>query len=129
MQRIKVNRVESKPTQKGGTMVAIYDDKNTRFSGSLKELQEVRQGDVIEADIEVGGRYNNITVVKSIQHIESTLVSVQPCSENPTPRHPYATTDAQVAFQGTIELIASKVINSEHPLSKAAVRWAMARLT
>ena len=127
MQRIKVKRVESRAMQKGGAMVALYDEKNTRFSGFLKELKDIRDGDTVEADIQVVGRYNNIVSVTAIQHdSDSKLIPTSDVDEGSTTATSIA--EAQTAFKGAVDLMATRIINSEHPLARAAVRWAVAKL-
>ena len=130
MQKIKVSRVESKPTQKGGTMVALYDEKNARFSGFLKELQDVKEGDTVEAEIQIDGKYNNITAVKIVQHDAGAKSAPVMRNGAPSPEQleVQASAEAQTAFRGATDLLAAKIINSEHPLAKAAIRWALARL-
>lgn len=71
MQKIKVARKEQKETAKGNTMVAVFDEKNVRFSGFLPELKDIMEGDTIEAEIEVDGKYNNIKSVKILSHGEA----------------------------------------------------------
>ncbi len=71
MQKIKVARKEMKETTKGNTMVAVFDEKNVRFSGFLPELKDIIEGDTIEAEIEVFGKYNNIKAVKFLSHGEA----------------------------------------------------------
>jgi hypothetical protein len=68
MQTIKVTKVENSPTQNGGMLYKIEDDKQGHFSGFCKELHEVVIGDILEAEIEVKGRFNNITKVLKIEH-------------------------------------------------------------
>ena len=127
MQKIKVSRVESKPTQKGGTMVALYDEKNIRFSGFLKELQEVKEGDIVEADIEIDRKYNNIKSLKILQH-DAAPAPAQSNGKHAETLDSKTSIEAQVAFKGAIDLIAAKIIDSTHPLAKGAIRWACARL-
>ncbi len=68
MQKITVVKKEMKQTQKGTMMVALYDEKNTRFAGFLPELKDVIEGDTVEAEIEVDGKYNNIKAIKVLSH-------------------------------------------------------------
>ncbi len=71
MQKMVVAKKEMKTTAKGNLMVALFDDKNTRFSGFLPELKDILEGDTIEAEIEVDGKYNNIKAVKFLSHGEA----------------------------------------------------------
>ena len=71
MQKIIGPRKESKPGPKGGTVVALFDDKGTRFSAfaeKVEGLQDVQEGDTVEADIRVDGKFNNIITVKVLSH-------------------------------------------------------------
>jgi len=80
MQKIKISRIESKPTKKPGSILtAIYDEKDTRFSGFDTKLKDLQPGDTIQAEIEVDGKFNNI---KSFTLIEKG--TLQPAAP-PTP--------------------------------------------
>ena len=129
MQKIKVARIESKPTTKGGTVVALFDEKNTRFSGFLKELQDVKEGDTVEAEIQVDGKYNNITALKVVQHDAAPA----PTRANGNGNHcespdARASIETQTAYKGVIDLLANKVIPVDHPLARNALKWAWDRL-
>jgi hypothetical protein len=128
MQKIKVVRAESKPTPKGGTVVAIYDDKNTRFSGFLKELQDVQEGDIIEADIQVDGKYNNIVALGKIIKSGTDTKPEQPVVTTNTLTAKDRSIEEQVATKNGIDLLVAKVIDLNHPLAKASIRWSLSRL-
>lgn len=68
MQKIKVAKVSQKPVANGGTMVLVEDDKGARFSGFDKSLQEIKEGDIINAEIQVDGKYNNIKSFELVEH-------------------------------------------------------------
>ncbi len=139
MQKIKVIKVESKPTAKGGTMVAVFDEKNTRFSGFLKELQDVKAGDTIEAEIQVDGKYNNITAVKILEHgqIAGGPSANQSGSSDAMSKEEWAeknriernSIEAQVAFKGIMEVAASGYRSEEFDLVfYKALDWASEKL-
>ena len=76
MQKIKVAKVSQKPVANGGTMVLVEDDKGARFSGFDKSLQEIKEGDIINAEIQVDGKYNNIKSFELVEH--GTLTKTEP---------------------------------------------------
>jgi len=129
MQRIKVARVESKPTAKGGTMVALYDDKDTRFSGFIKELLDVKQGDTVEAEIEIDGKYNNIKSVKVVEHAAAgtQLPDTTSALRYAKPDNS-ASIEAQTAAKIAGELLVAGVVKLTDPLGKAVVTWCGRRL-
>lgn len=63
MQKITVKQVQ--PMAKDGTM--LVDENDTKFSGFLPELKNVQPGDIVEIDVRVKGKYNNITAVKILE--------------------------------------------------------------
>lgn len=71
MQKIIVAKKEMKPSARGGMMVALFDEKGTRFSGFLPELKDVQEGDTVELDIQVDGKYLNIMGAKVLSHGEA----------------------------------------------------------
>jgi hypothetical protein len=122
MQKIKVVKIERKPVAKGGTMTALFDDKGTRFSGFISELKEVAEGDLVEAEIEVDGKYNNIKAVKILEHSTTTAQS-----SDITPTQERASIEAQVAFKGIVDLLAASVIIPDS-LKNQAFNWAACKL-
>lgn len=88
--KIKIVRIERKPTAKGSTMTAIFDDKDTRFSGFAPELMSLKEGDLINAEIEVKGKYNNILSAEVVEHSETPAPAAKPAyrqdSDDPTKR-------------------------------------------
>ena len=127
MQKLKVSKVESKPTSKGGTMVALYDDKGTRFSGFLKELQDIHEGDTVEVEIQVDGKYNNITSVKNVVKATPEQKAEAVASSNETQTVERASIEAQVAFKGVIDLIINGM-EVDASLKTAAMNWAGCKL-
>lgn len=126
MQKIKVSKVESKPTSKGGTMVALYDDKNTRFSGFLKELQDVHEGDTVEVEIQVDGKYLNITGVKSI--VKGTVDSA-PQQSSVSPSNERASIEAQTVFKGIMDVLSGpNAILVPASISSACWKYAACKL-
>lgn len=67
MQKILVSSVESKPTKTGGTYTKITDDKGAAFSGFDETLAGLKQGDLIEAEVKIEGKYLNITTWKLLE--------------------------------------------------------------
>jgi hypothetical protein len=123
MQKIKVNRVE--PTGRDGT--AIFDENGARFSGFQPELKYVRAGDTVGIEVEVNGKYNNITAVKALQRgmgqRTAALTGGNNCSGE------QGSIEAQVAFKGIIELVCH--LPAEGKLGAAyekALDWAVERL-
>ena len=60
MQRITVKSVESKPTKTGNTYTKLTDDKGGVFSGFDVGLSTLAPGAVIDAEIQIDGKYANI---------------------------------------------------------------------
>jgi hypothetical protein len=60
MQRITVAKVERKPTKNGGTYTKITDEKGGTFSGFDEALARLQQGAVLDAEIQIEGKYANI---------------------------------------------------------------------
>jgi len=135
MQKIKVTRIETKQVGKGGTMVAIFDEKDTRFSGFHASLQEVIAGDLINAEIQVDGKYNNIL---SFEFIEKAPRGLAPASSKP-PSAPDAqiqfeiirlelrSLEAREAFRGIIDL-AGHGLQVDKDTYDDALAWARSRL-
>lgn len=101
MQKIKVIDIQSKPTTKGGTFYTITDEHDTKYGGFISELSEVRKGDVINADIQVKGKYVNILSFEFIEHtvvLETSKLSIYE------------------AAKLTVRLMSSGVISKEEPL-------------
>ncbi len=66
MQKIIVQKIDTKPTKTGGTLYTITDEKGSKFSGFHDSLASIQIGSTIEADIEVSGKFNNIKEWKLI---------------------------------------------------------------
>jgi len=106
MQKIKIARKEMKETGKGNTMVAVFDEKNVRFSGFLPELKDVLEGDTIEAEIEVDGKYNNIKAIKILSHGEAPdkVATKSYSQDSPEKRRSIERqTAAQIAFANMVQ--------------------------
>jgi hypothetical protein len=118
MQKIIVAKVEKKPTSKGGTMVAVWDAEGTRFSGFLKGLQDVQEGDTIEADIEVKGDFNNIKAVTILGRGTGPRSPAAP-TEEPAERR--AAIECEVAIKEIGRCLAARV---PVPETAVPVYWA-----
>ena len=123
MQKIKVNKIQ--PVGRDGT--AVYDENGTRFSGFQPELKYVRPGDTVGIDVEVKGKYNNITSMKILQRGTAQGAATQAGGNyNGWERD---SIEAQTAFKGIIELACH--LPAEGKLGTAyekALDWALARL-
>jgi hypothetical protein len=125
--KIKVIRVETFNT-KNGTGTAIFDAKNTRFSGFHATLHDIQPGDTIDADIEIDGKYNNIVAVKEIIKgtPESQAEAAAVNATNATVER--ASIEAQVAAKIGADLLVAKVINLNHDLAQATIHWTLQKL-
>jgi hypothetical protein len=73
MQKITVKKVETKPGKAGvpGCLVIIHDEKDAKFSAftnKVPDLDKVVSGDIIEADIQIDGKFANIISFKVLEH-------------------------------------------------------------
>ncbi len=116
MQTIHVVKTESKQTKTGNTMIVLFDEKNTRFSGFGPELQAVKEGDVVEAEIVVEGKYNNIKSVKVTGHQAFTAVVPQ----EKTVSHD-ADTRRSIERQTSINAAVALCVNPEETVEVAYV--------
>jgi hypothetical protein len=124
MQRITVKKVQ--PTGKDGT--AIFDENGTRFSGFQPELKYVRAGDTLGIEVEVKGKYNNITAVKILECGEKQRTAAASIGGNHC-SGARESIEAQTAFKGIVELACH--LPAEGKLGAAyekALDWALARL-
>jgi hypothetical protein len=145
MDRLKLTIMEVKEPQKIGDKGAeklCFQGKDPEgkvflyctFTKALFEAIRGNQGKTIEADVEVVERdvNGNHYVDRKVSQL---YVSGQPVSkpgrtfgghsESPEAR---ASIEAQCAYKGVIDLICGKIITGEHPLARAAIKWASARL-
>jgi hypothetical protein len=119
-QKIKVTKAEHKPVgNKGGSLHAFWDEKNTRFSGFLSELSDVQVGDTIDVEIQADGKYLNITALKGVEHggaaapapgvapatpVYPARLTISHKDESPEVR---ASIEAQVAVKAVTELLSN----------------------
>jgi hypothetical protein len=130
MQRIRVEKVQ--PIGKDGT--AIFDEEGTRFSGFQPGLKYVRAGDSIGIDIEVKGKYNNITAFKILEYGQWT--TIVPGGENhsvadrESPSSELrASIETQTAFKGIVELACHLPVEGKLGVAyEKALDWAITRL-
>ncbi len=106
MQKIKITKVEKKPTEKGGVLVAVWDTDGIRFSGFKKSLQAIEVGDTIEIEVEVKGEFNNITELKSIS--KGTGTAAAPIGQEPA-KERRESIDQEVAIKEIGRQIAARV--------------------
>jgi len=135
-QKIRVSRVESKPVAKGRTMVAVFDEKDTRFSGFHASLQEIIAGDLINAEIQVDGKYNNILSFEFIEKAPRGAVADKPHDGDTSgfndrirleiTRLELHSLEAREAFRGIVEL-ASTGQKIDEAIYKEALDWARSR--
>jgi len=70
MQKIAIESVETKTGKTGKTFYKITDIKGGEFTSFDTALAILKKGDVIDAEIEVSGKYTNIKSFTVLQHIE-----------------------------------------------------------
>ncbi len=92
MQKITIAEVNPKSTKTGGTFYMITDSKGAKFSGFGSELGTYKAGDIIEADIEVDGKYTNIKASHLVQSGPATL----PKDPLPAERESYKADPAKI---------------------------------
>lgn len=131
-QKIKVAKIESKPGPRGGTLTTIWDDKNATYSGFLKELAGLAAGDTVEADIQVNGKFNNITAVKRIEKslapAPSTAIppaSAQDKTECPSTR---ASIEVQTAANNITALWVADKLTKDDAEVKQLRAWLRSKL-
>ena len=143
MQKIRVGRVERKPVGKGGIMTTLFDEKGTRLSGFLASLQEVNEGDIINAEIQVetkdGKQYTNIA---SFEFVERAPRGPAPAAPPAAPsvltfeqqfrlaREERRSREAIAAWDGIVRLASSQSYPSGDidSLLEKGFRWAGERL-
>jgi len=104
MQRITIAKVESKPTKTGNTYTKLTGDKGGVFSGFDVGLSILTPGAVIDAEIEVQGKYANIksyTVVSNITPPPPQAPARQTEAVTPIPSQEprTASTNSSIEFQ------------------------------
>jgi hypothetical protein len=66
MQKIKIAKFETGTTKNNDTIYTVTDDAGAKFSG-FGTAPDCKQGDTIEAEVEVKGKYNNLKSVKVVE--------------------------------------------------------------
>jgi hypothetical protein len=136
MQKINVKKVECKPG-KTGVLVIVHDDKDAKFSAftnKVPDLDKVIAGDVIEAEIQIDGKYANIISFKLLEHGTAPALSADTgtTKNDKTERDSY---EAQTAFKGIIELFTgnnfwqgSPIEDEVYQSARVAIDWAVNKL-
>lgn len=133
MQRLTVKTLEEKHSKDGSkSFWALIDSDDGEFTTFDSSIATVKPGDVIEAEIVVKGKYANIKEFKIIAKEKPPEVaqSKEPQERQRQGRSPdeRESIEAQTALKGAVELMTNKIIDLEHPVSKAAFAWTLRRL-
>lgn len=139
MQKITVKSIElTTGTNEKGEWVKtqITSQDGAKMSSFDKKASELKEGDIIEGEIEVKGKYTNL---KEWKFISSAPANPMPQSNSKMTQEQWAEKDrierssieAQVAFKGIVELISTNPDASEPRLVNAyhlALEWAIKKL-
>ncbi len=128
MQKIVVKEVSPSTAENKPTI--ITDETGAKMSGFLAELKDLNPGDVIEAELQVKGKYTNIIEVKLLE--KSTSPPASTGQKSDMSKEDWAKKDriesrsfeTQTAFKGIVELLVAKVIKVEDEAGKKAIDWA-----
>jgi hypothetical protein len=119
MQKITIAEVKPSDGEKKPTVVT--DTTGAKMSGFDTGLKILNAGDVIEAELEVKGKYTNIksfTIVKKATQAETA--SISSCRD--------ASIEAQVAAKIGGELLAAGIITPSDQLGHMTLAWSVHKL-
>ena len=114
MQKITIKTVTPGLTEKSPTVIVAVD--GTKMSGFDKKLNDLLPGSMIEVELEVKGKFNNIKEWKLLQEVKST-----PAAAGSSLYTKY--TNEQIAVFGTVQLLVAGTIDKESLLGKQVFAW------
>ena len=136
-----ISKVEPIKTGKGGTGIALYDEKGTRYSGFIDAILDAKVGDTVSLAGEIVGKYHNIKSGSITGRATTAPAEVNKPQPKPNDmskedwrekdRIERVSYEAQTAFKGIMD-VASRNENAQTLLKfketyEKALAWAVTR--
>jgi len=118
MQQFTIKTITPGKDEKSPTVIMSTD--GARMSGFDKKLAALVPGTIIEVELEINGKFNNIKKWHLLQEAKSPAAPVN--------EYTSFFTDQQLAFLGAVYLIGTGCVEKESSLGKKTFNWLMSNI-